>query len=73
MSYLLTKRFFDIIFSLIFLVVLGIPMIFIAVCIKITSRGPFFYLSYRAGINNAYAGRKAILGNHEPLGYAGGV
>ena len=53
MSYLLTKRFFDIIFSLIFLVVLGIPMIFIAVCIKITSRGPFFYLSYRVGINNA--------------------
>lgn len=52
MSYLLLKRIFDIIFSLLFLFVLSIPMIFIAACIKITSHGPFFYLSDRVGINN---------------------
>jgi lipopolysaccharide/colanic/teichoic acid biosynthesis glycosyltransferase len=43
------KRFFDFVFALIF-IMLFIPLILlIAICIKIESRGPVFYLSNRAG------------------------
>ena len=52
MIYLLSKRFFDIIFSILFLVLLGIPMLVIALLIKLTSKGPVLYLSDRIGIKN---------------------
>jgi O-antigen biosynthesis protein WbqP len=52
MIYLLTKRAFDIIFSFLSLVLLCIPMIVTAVFIKLTSKGPVFYLSDRIGLNN---------------------
>ena len=46
------KRLFDIIFSVILLVVTGIPMLIIALVIKTTSRGPVLYWSDRVGIRN---------------------
>lgn len=52
MIYLLSKRVFDIIFSVLSLVLLGIPLLVIAVLIKFTSKGPVFYLSNRIGIRN---------------------
>jgi len=52
MSYSLSKRFFDIGLSFFLLVVLFIPLIFIAVMIKLTSKGTVIYWSDRVGINN---------------------
>ncbi|MEN6318249.1 MAG: sugar transferase [Syntrophaceae bacterium] len=46
------KRIFDIVFSLFLLSLLSIPMILIALIIKITSQGPALYWSKRVGINN---------------------
>lgn len=46
------KRIFDIIMSLIGLTILGIPLIIIAIIIKITSKGPIFYRQVRVGKNN---------------------
>lgn len=43
------KRFFDIIFSLVFLILLSPVILIIALCIKFESKGPVFYLSNRAG------------------------
>lgn len=46
------KRLFDIIFSLLGLIVLSPLLIFIAVLIKLDSRGPVFYKQLRVGQHN---------------------
>jgi O-antigen biosynthesis protein WbqP len=47
------KRLFDIILSFSLLLVFTIPILFIAMMVKITSRGPALYASERVGVNNA--------------------
>lgn len=49
---IILKRIFDIVVSFIGLLVLGIPLIIIALIIKITSEGPVFYRQTRVGKNN---------------------
>jgi len=44
---LLLKRVFDLVMAFIMLIVLAIPMIVIAVCIKLESEGPVFYRQER--------------------------
>lgn len=51
-GYLLAKRAFDVFAALILLALLGIPMIVIAILIRVTSRGPALYRSDRVGIRN---------------------
>jgi O-antigen biosynthesis protein WbqP len=46
------KRIFDIVTAIILLIVLCIPMLIIAVAVKLTSRGPVLYWSERVGIRN---------------------
>jgi len=45
------KRYFDIIGASIGIVLLGIPMLIIALAIKLTSRGPVFFGQTRSGLN----------------------
>lgn len=51
-GYLVAKRAFDIVSALVVLVVLGAPMIVIAILIRVTSRGPALYWSDRVGMHN---------------------
>jgi O-antigen biosynthesis protein WbqP len=46
------KRIFDLILTVILLFLLSIPMFFIALLIKISSKGPALYWSDRVGVNN---------------------
>jgi O-antigen biosynthesis protein WbqP len=46
------KRLFDILLSSILLIIFALPMLFLALLIKLTSKGPVFYVSDRVGINN---------------------
>lgn len=46
------KRSFDIFFSMFLLLILSVPMIFIALLIRTTSRGSVLYWSLRVGKNN---------------------
>lgn len=46
------KRLFDLIVSVIALIILCIPFLLIAILIKIDSRGPVFFRQQRMGINN---------------------
>ena len=46
------KRIFDLILAISLLLLLSIPMFFIALLIKFTSRGPILYWSDRVGIDN---------------------
>ena len=46
-SQIALKRFFDFVLALIFLILLAIPMIVIAVMIKLDSKGPVFYRQER--------------------------
>jgi O-antigen biosynthesis protein WbqP len=46
------KRVFDAILALLLLVLLCLPMLIIAVMVKISSRGPFLYRSDRIGLGN---------------------
>jgi O-antigen biosynthesis protein WbqP len=46
------KRLFDIIISLVALIILLIPILVVSVMVKLTSRGPAFYWSDRVGRNN---------------------
>ncbi len=46
------KRIFDLILALILVVLLSIPMLVIAVLIKIMSRGPVIFWTDRVGLNN---------------------
>jgi exopolysaccharide biosynthesis polyprenyl glycosylphosphotransferase len=48
----IVKRVFDIMFSLIFLIILSPLMLLIAIIIKLDSKGSIFYLDYRAGQYN---------------------
>lgn len=48
---LIIKRIIDIVVSAILLVILAIPMAFIAVLVKLTSEGPVLYKQQRAGLN----------------------
>ena len=47
------KRLFDIFLSCLLLLVLGIPILLVALLVKITSKGPALYTSDRVGINNS--------------------
>jgi O-antigen biosynthesis protein WbqP len=47
------KRLFDILSSLLALIVLGLPILFIALIVKLTSKGPAIHWSKRIGMNNA--------------------
>lgn len=49
--YMFFKRLFDILFSAIALIVLAIPMLFIAIAVKISSPGPVIYRQERLGLN----------------------
>lgn len=51
-AYLLCKRLFDILASLVLLILLGIPMLLVAIAIRLTSKGPALYWSDRVGIEN---------------------
>lgn len=46
------KRLFDIVLSMLVFLLLAIPMLAIALLVKLTSRGPVFYWSDRVGRNN---------------------
>ena len=46
------KRTFDLILAFILIVLLGLPMLFIAAFIKLRSKGPALFWTDRAGINN---------------------
>lgn len=50
-AYCVIKRIFDILLSLIALVVLAIPMLIIALIIKLSSKGTVFYHQERLGLN----------------------
>ena len=46
------KRFFDFIFSIVLLIIFIVPIIAIAIAIKLTSQGHVLYWSDRVGKNN---------------------
>ncbi|MBF0123484.1 MAG: sugar transferase [Candidatus Omnitrophica bacterium] len=46
------KRGFDLIVSLVFILLLGLPMVAIAIFIKLRSQGPAIFWTDRVGINN---------------------
>ena len=46
------KQLFDIVACILLLLLLVVPMLFIAIVIKLTSKGPIFYWSDRVGRNN---------------------
>ena len=50
--YKLTKNFFDLLFSLLFLITFLPLFIIIALLIKLSSRGPIFFIQKRIGKNN---------------------
>jgi len=47
------KRLFDVTMSLFLLIISSIPMLVIALLVKLTSRGPVLHWSDRVGLNNA--------------------
>ncbi|MGE3166765.1 MAG: sugar transferase [Planctomycetota bacterium] len=46
------KRVFDIVGASVALILLAIPMLVIAIAVKLTSRGPVFFLQQRSGLNH---------------------
>jgi O-antigen biosynthesis protein WbqP len=46
------KRIFDLIATVILLLILVVPLIIIALLVKATSKGPFLYWSDRVGMGN---------------------
>lgn len=50
-SYVILKRAFDVVFSLMALTLTAIPMALIAVAVKLSSKGPVFFSQERVGIN----------------------
>lgn len=46
------KRFFDLIFAILAAVILVIPVILVAIAVRLTSRGPVLYWSDRVGKDN---------------------
>ncbi len=51
-SRLMLKRYFDILTSLVTLIVMGLPIFVIAGAVRLTSQGPAIYWSERVGRNN---------------------
>jgi O-antigen biosynthesis protein WbqP len=51
-GYRAAKRVFDVVAAALLLLIMGIPMIVIAILIRVTSRGPALYWSDRVGIRN---------------------
>ena len=51
LMYLVIKRFFDITLSGLGIIILAIPMLIIALCIKLDDRGPVFYRQTRLTLN----------------------
>ena len=49
--YCFLKRFFDIAFAVVFLLLLVVPMLVIAVVVKLSSKGPALYYQARLGLN----------------------
>lgn len=49
--YTFLKRAFDILFALVLLVLLAVPMLVIAVIVKLSSKGPVLYHQARLGLN----------------------
>jgi len=49
---LMTKRTFDLMLAATLVVILFVPMLFIALCVKLTSKGTALYWSDRVGRNN---------------------
>jgi len=50
-SYVVAKRCFDVVFSLLALAIVGIPMLIIAGAVKLSSPGPVLFVQERIGIN----------------------
>ena len=50
----LSKRIFDVIASFLLLVILGLPMLVVALLIKLDSPGPVFYKQTRVGLKGRY-------------------
>ena len=50
-SYMILKRSFDVVFSLLALVIAAIPMVLIAIAVKLSSPGPVIFAQERVGIN----------------------
>ena len=50
-SYVILKRCFDVVFSLMALTLAAIPMVVIAIAVKLSSPGPVFFSQERVGIN----------------------
>jgi Undecaprenyl-phosphate glucose phosphotransferase len=50
-SYLVLKRCFDVVFSLLALAITAVPMVLIAIAVKLSSPGPVFFVQERVGIN----------------------
>jgi Undecaprenyl-phosphate glucose phosphotransferase len=50
-SYVILKRCFDVVFSLLVLTIAAIPMGVIAIAVKLSSPGPVFFTQERVGIN----------------------
>lgn len=46
------KRIFDLILAAVLIIILGLPMVFIAVFIKLRSRGSVIFWTDRVGVNN---------------------
>ena len=46
------KRSFDLFFGVMLLLFLAIPMLFIFIVVRLTSKGPAIYCSNRVGKNN---------------------
>jgi len=46
------KRFFDLFFGIVFVILLAAPMLIIAVLVRVSSKGPALYWSDRVGRNN---------------------
>ena len=47
-----TKRLFDLLLSFVLLLMLFLPILLIALLVKLTSKGPVFYISDRIGVQN---------------------
>jgi len=47
------KRLFDLLLALLVVQILAIPICFVAIAVRLTSRGPALYCSDRVGIDNA--------------------
>ncbi len=50
-GYTFLKRFFDVVFALTFLLMLAVPMLVIAILVKVTSKGPALYYQARLGLD----------------------